>query len=611
MSGIIGIVNLDGAPVDRLLLGRMTDYLAFRGPDAQETWSQGPVGLGHTLLRTVDDTRPDCQPLTLDGQVWIVADARVDGRGDLRQKLRSHGCRDLEEATDAELILQSYLVWGEACVQHLIGDFAFAIWDEPRRRLFAARDHLGIKLFYYARVGNCLVFSNTLNCLRMHPEVSDELNDLAIADFLLFNFNQDPDTTTFADINRVPPAHCLTLQDGGLQVRRYWTLPQEGPLGYARQQDYVEHFKALLAQAVADRLRTRQVGVAMSGGLDSTLVAVVAKGLLAAQGMPFDLRAHNVVYDHLVADEERHFSDLVARHLDIPIQHLPLDDYALYERWDQVLRYQAEPDNFPHAASWTDFVAQAAPHSRVLLTGEGGDVILMSSAAYIHKMFRGVKWGRLAVEVVRCALLYGRLPPVGFRTVLNRLRGGEQGRAYPAWLNPALATRLELPARWRRFMSEPLPTHPLHPETCRCLLGRHWQHLFETMYDPGGYGIPVQFCHPLFDLRLVRFALALPPLPWCVDKTLVREAGRHLLPEAVRRRGKAPVAEDPIGVQLRQPAGKWVDHFRPAPGLARYVKRDDIPLMDEEKAPQNIVANLRPLSLNFWLSDLARQMKKQ
>ena len=234
MSGIVGIVNLNGSPVDRLLLGRMTDCLAFRGPDAQETWSQGPVGLGHTLLRTVDDTRPDCQPLTLDGQVWIVADARVDGRGELRRKLAGHGCRDLEEATDAELILQSYLVWGEACVQHLIGDFAFAIWDEPRRRLFGARDHFGVKPFYYARVGNCLVFSNTLNCLRMHPDVSDKLNDLAIADFLLFGFNQDPATTTFADINRVPPAHCLTWQDGALQVRRYWTLPQEGPLRYPR-----------------------------------------------------------------------------------------------------------------------------------------------------------------------------------------------------------------------------------------------------------------------------------------------------------------------------------------------------------------------------------------
>ena len=87
MSGIVGIVNLDGSPVDRLLLGRMTDFLAFRGPDARETWSQGPVGLGHTLLRTAYDTRPDCQPFTLDGQVWIIADARVDGRGELRRKL--------------------------------------------------------------------------------------------------------------------------------------------------------------------------------------------------------------------------------------------------------------------------------------------------------------------------------------------------------------------------------------------------------------------------------------------------------------------------------------------------------------------------------------------
>src|SRR5207344_3160791 len=115
------------------------------------------------------------------------------------------------DATDVELILRAYLVWGEDFVEHLLGDFAFAIWDGPKQRLFCARDHLGVKPFFYAQVGQKLIFSSSLDCIRQHPAVSDRLNDLAIADFLLFDLNQDKATTSFADIQRVPPAHSATF----------------------------------------------------------------------------------------------------------------------------------------------------------------------------------------------------------------------------------------------------------------------------------------------------------------------------------------------------------------------------------------------------------------
>src|SRR5438045_2935572 len=210
MSGIVGIVGLDGRPVDGELLRRMTDFMAFRGPDAQQVWCDGSVGFGHTLLRSTDESRPKKQPFSLDGRLWITADARVDGQSELIEKLRNCGWTHLGRPTDAELILRAYEAWGEDCLQHLIGDFAFAIWDGPRRRLFCGRDHFGVKPFYYAQVGNVLIFSNTLNCIRLYPDVSCELNDQAIGDFLLFNFNQDPRTTAFRDIQRLPPAHSLT-----------------------------------------------------------------------------------------------------------------------------------------------------------------------------------------------------------------------------------------------------------------------------------------------------------------------------------------------------------------------------------------------------------------
>ncbi|MGB8440799.1 MAG: hypothetical protein WCE26_15490, partial [Candidatus Acidiferrales bacterium] len=198
MSGIVGMYDRSGAPVDQTLLRALAHFLSYRGPDARETWSYGPVGLGHTMLRTSRESQIERQPASLGGRFWITADARIDCRAELQGKLA-----ELETGlprggvTDSDLILRSYAAWGADCVQHLRGDFAFAIWDTHRKLLFCARDHFGIKPFYYSELGELFFFSNTLVCVRQHPEVSAELNDAAIGDFLLFGLNCDGATTTF------------------------------------------------------------------------------------------------------------------------------------------------------------------------------------------------------------------------------------------------------------------------------------------------------------------------------------------------------------------------------------------------------------------------------
>ena len=608
MSGIVGIVNLDGAPVDRRLLGRMTDYLSFRGPDARETWSQGPVGLGHTLLRTADDTRPDGQPLSLDDRVWIVADARVDGRGELRRKLRAHGCRDLDEATDAELILQSYLVWGEACARHLIGDFAFAIWDEPRRRLFAARDHFGVKPFFYARLANCLVFSNTLNCLRIHPEVSDELNDLAIADFLMFEFGQDPATTPFADIHSLPPAHYLSWRQGRLDISRYWTLSVPPTLRYHREQDYVEHFRELLRLAVADRLRSSRIGVFMSGGLDSTSVAALAVDVRNRRSIPFDLQVYTDVFgsDSKIPDEERYYSGLVAVHLNLPVHYHEDQDYPLYERWDQAELHRPMPHNYPLMANWVDRLKMAVPGSRVILTGEGGDLIFVPSCSYFDDLLKSRQWGRLLKGIAK-SLTYRRLPPVGLRSTLLPGRYRSKPPDFPDWLDQGFSEGLDLKARWDRFTHSPCPSSSLRKRAFQGLTSPYWPDFLQKLYDPGVTGLPLEFCHPYFDLRVVNFALALPEWPWCLDKLLSREVGRGLLPEAVRTRPKTPLAVSPALEAIRQHGSSWINDIGAVPGLRRYVKIAAISSLTLnssltlKKNLNKIHTSLRPVTLHYWL----------
>ena len=269
MSGIVGIYNRDGAPIERAILQSLVDFIAYRGPDAREIWIESSIGLGHTLLRTTKESFSDRQPAGFEDRYWITADARLDSRTDLLAVLDlSMGGID-PSVPDSDLILRAYAKWGTACVEHLRGDFSFAIWDSCNKQLFCARDQFGIKPFYYASIGSIVIFSNTLDCIRRHPAVSGRLNDLAIADFLLFDMIREQGTTSFADIQRLPPAHTLVCRQDGISLRRYWVLPVSTPIRHKRPTECVEQFRELLDRVVADRLRTNNVGVLMSGGLDS------------------------------------------------------------------------------------------------------------------------------------------------------------------------------------------------------------------------------------------------------------------------------------------------------------------------------------------------------
>lgn len=191
MSGFAGILHGDGQPIDPALLQHMTDVMASVAPDGRDSWCDGYVGFSHALLRTTWESEHERQPLSLDGHVWITGDVCLDRRHELMDRLRATGCHLESNAADVDLVLHAYQVWGDACLERLSGDFAFAVWDGSRQRLFCARDQFGVVPFYYAEAGHGLVFSNHLNCLHLHPHVSSTLNEQAIGDFLLFNMNQE------------------------------------------------------------------------------------------------------------------------------------------------------------------------------------------------------------------------------------------------------------------------------------------------------------------------------------------------------------------------------------------------------------------------------------
>jgi asparagine synthase (glutamine-hydrolysing) len=603
LSGIVGIINTDGAPVDRGLLRRLTESMARRGPDAREVWADGPVGFGHAMLRTTREAEGETQPRGLGGNLWVTADARIDGRAELIRELEAAGFGGLKKAPDADLLLGAYAAWGEDCVGHLLGDFSFAIWDSARRRLFCARDHFGVRPFYYASLKNCFVFSNTLDCLRLHPAVSSELNERALGDFLLFDFNYDLATTVFADIRRLPPAHRLTWTEGEPRAARYWSLPTEGRVRYRKRGEYVERFKELLSAAVDDRLRTERVGVLMSGGLDSTALAATARELLSRAGRPFDLQAYTITYERLIKYDEDYYARLTAEALGIPLNLLVADDYKLLERCFQPETRKPEPIVNPLMATNDDQYAQLAANSRVVLAGQGPDTVLSTHfPQHVSSLYQQGYLMRALADVGRYAFWQRKLPPVGVRTLLRRYLGRElppPEPPFPPWLNPDFVARENLAERFRQLNAAPEPVHATNPVGHNRLASPFWAYLFERdNLDGSRFGLEIRY--PFFDVRLVSYMLAIPTARWCVDKRLLRLALRGSLPESVRLRPKTPMSGDVFQARVDRGERPWVGKLDVSPPLTKYIRVTDRQELERYGA-DDFWFNLRLVWLNDWV----------
>jgi asparagine synthase (glutamine-hydrolysing) len=604
MSGFVGVLNLDGSPIDGGLLCRMTEYLTFRGPDGHGVQAMKSAGFGQAHLSVTDESAREEQPFSLDGRRWIVADARVDARTDLIAELRARDHDALApDATDAELILRAYCAWGEECVAHLMGDFTFAVWDEPRHRLFCARDQLGVKPFFYAQCGQTLVVSNSLDCIRLHPAVSRELNESAIADFLLFGVNLRSDTTSFRDIRRLSPAHSITWSNETTRCRRYWTLPVDEPIHFRRAEDYTDRFTELLRAALRDRLRTRRVGVLMSGGLDSPTLAAVAQTLLREHSSDFVIEAITSVYERLIPDSERHYAGLVADYLQIPIRYDVRDDETSIVDWDRVSVHTAEPvDNPPAFAAGVEFLKKMATQARVFLYGEGPDNALRYEwRPYVSHLIAGRHVAHLFRALSNDLLMHPRVPLWSSIRQIAGARGHRKRwrEAFPEWLNEEFAARAGCREKWEaRQRPSPSP-HAVRPVGYDSFSAVHWQSLFENC-DASGALAHAEIRHPFLDLRLLQYMLALPAMPWCRNKLIIRRSMRTALPGEVLRRRKAAVQVNP---DFRRVLASGLPRLTPSPDLLRYVNPGKIPTVP--KTLPELRATLRPLGLNYWLQDVA------
>ena len=211
MSAIVGIYNLDDRPVNHADLVHMVDILAHRGPDGAAVWCEANVGLGHRMLHTTPESLSETLPFVDKSRdLVITADARIDNREELTEAL-GLSAETAKQLSDSQFILQAYIKWGEDCPNHLLGDFAFVIWDGRKQKLFCARDHFGVKPFYYYHApGKFFAFATEIKALLTLADVPRQLNELRVGQYLTGMFD-DKEITFYEGILRLPPAHVMTF----------------------------------------------------------------------------------------------------------------------------------------------------------------------------------------------------------------------------------------------------------------------------------------------------------------------------------------------------------------------------------------------------------------
>jgi asparagine synthase (glutamine-hydrolysing) len=548
------------------------------------------------MLQTTDEAEGETQPCSVEGRYWITADVRLDGRNALISDLRSAGQGASNDSTDPELILYAYREWGEQAVHHLIGDFAFAIWDRVNGTLFCARDHMGVKPFYYNLKSKCLVFSNTLNCVRAHPNVSSRLNDQAIGDFLLFGFNQDLSTTTFADIQALPRAHTLAVSASGARVARYWTLPYPSEIRYQKPADYVDGFTQIVQTAVADRVRSDRLTISLSGGLDSPTIANFALKTLSTRGRGGTLHGITIVRDK---NDEHKYAEIAAAALRVPLERVVYSDYPAFSGWSgNEIPDQPEPADLPLLAADMEFYDKACSHGRILLTGSDGDSLLAQSRnAYVSHLLKAGAYAQLVRDSWEFVRTQRRLP-----TFPRFSRGKSNQNAddgFPAWLESGFAQRVGLRERWESLNHPVTPSgYELRDSAYHFLTTTNWNIKF-VGGDPGVTRRLLESRHPLIDIRVIEFCLSLPQVPWCLNKYIMRAAMKGQLPEIIRTRPKTTVTP-----------WNWIsssDHrfisqrFTADTRIREFVEVEAVPLVDPRGNPETHWSHLRPLALSHWL----------
>lgn len=558
MSGIYGLFRWDGAPVLPEQLAGMASAMAYYGPEGQGRWFDGSIGLGQLLLRTTPEDAFEVQPLVSQDAV-LVSTGQLDYREELWRDLDIHPSTR-SALPDSALILRAYQRWGEACVDHLLGDWSFALWDTIRRKLFLARDAHGNTVLYYHRDAHRFAFASSLKGLLALSDTPRRPNLLEVARVLVA-WPGDGIATAYEGIETLPPAHTLKVSREGAERRRYW-FPEALPtLDLPRDQDYLDQFLEIYSQAVRARLRSvKPVGAALSGGLDSGSVVALTAPMLREQGR--ELVAFTAIpkYDHSSqlpqhrSGNEWDLAQATARMAGVT-QHLPerAEGVSLSESIQRCLDVHDLPGYAVGNYHWILAMLEGfrAKGVGVVLTGHqgNGSVSCAGGRDWWFCLLDGQvrrAWEELQkAEPSLWRALRHELTSVFLQPLRRFYRYHVRGRGAP-WtdyssIHPDLARRLDIGSRMGGDGHDPTFTIQRRPRNLAILRpGR--QTAGATWHDLGSaFGLAVR--DPTADQRVIEFCLRCPDTQYRrhgQNRMLIRRAMAGRLPPEVlqsQRRG--------------------------------------------------------------------------
>lgn len=406
MCGIAGIIQTGNSRFSQEQLVSMTGTLSHRGPDGAGYWRNpgGNVLLGHRRLSILDLSDAASQPMHFRDRYTIIHNGEIYNYKELREELGKKGYT-FKTQSDTEVILAAYDHWEDACVDHFNGMFAFAIWDEELKELFAARDRFGEKPFYYFFDGQAFIFASEMKAI-WTAGIEKQANLQLLFNFLTIGYVDNPERpeeTFYTAINKLPPASLLYYNPASkeLSVEKYWDIDITAVDKKIPDAEAVEKFNFLFAESVHKRLRSDvSIGTSLSGGLDSSSVVAIAAGLGAHHFLP---QAFTAVFPGFEKDESL-FSKEVAGTFQLEQFTTAVTAEDLLKNWDKLCYHQEEP--FGSASVFPQFkVYELAKqnHTRVLLDGQGADEILAGYSKYY-------KWYWQELFVKRKLVSSGEIP---------------------------------------------------------------------------------------------------------------------------------------------------------------------------------------------------------
>ncbi len=580
MCGIAGILNLsEQAPVSEEYLISMLDALHHRGPDEMGIYSERHVAIGSARLSIID-IQGGSQPIGNEDQsCWIVFNGEIFNYLELRSWLETLG-HTFSTQTDTEVILHMYESFGASCLNYLNGQYAIAIWDEKKCALFLARDRLGERPLFYTEFNHKLLFGSEIKSLLAYPGINAKLNPVSLQQAFTYWSVLSP-RTIFQSIYELPPSHYMTIQNGEMITRRYWSLEFQEEANPRDDQEYLDELETLLSDAVRIRLRADvPVGAYLSGGIDSSTITALIQKSSRSHLETFSIRFSNPEFD------ETPFQQMMVNHLGIRHQEIICNDNEIGRVFPEVV-WHAETPLLRTAPAPMYILSKLVNDNgyKVVLTGEGADEFFGGYDIFKEAKIRRF-WSEQPNSTLRPQLFRAIYPDIAemhqHSTILEAFFKKDlldiENPYYShrvRWNNSIRATRF-----FRGIEEDDLTNSICLPPLHLPLQFNSWSVLAKAQYieivtflstyllssqgDRMSMAHSVEGRYPYLDYRIVDFCCRLPlhvKMPGLAEKWLLRRFAKKILPEQIWKRRKRPYRAPIHTAFFRPPIPDYVNEL--------------------------------------------------